>query len=161
MCEILVGLPEVNVLGIEERQGSLEIHVECRTSRPGCPKCGVLAHLKDQRIVTLVDLPCFGRCTRLLWHKRRWRCPDPDCANGSWTEEDDRIAAPRLAMTDRAGRWVTAQVGRCRAQRERGGQASSAVTGTRSTTPSSPMAEPWSITQTASAPSRLSDSTKC
>lgn len=113
VCEILVGLPEVNVLGIEERQGSLEIHVECRTSRPGCPKCGVLAHLKDQRIVTLVDLPCFGRCTRLLWHKRRWRCPDPDCANGSWTEEDERIAAPRLAMTDRAGRWITAQVGRC------------------------------------------------
>jgi transposase len=113
MCEILVGLPEVNVLGIEDRQGLLEIHVECWTSRPGCRECGVLAHLKDQRIVTLVDLPCFGRCTRLLWHKRRWRCPDPDCANGSWTEEDGRIAAPRLAMTDRAGRWITKQVGRC------------------------------------------------
>ena len=113
MCEILVGLPEVNVLGIEDGQPALEIHVECRTERPGCPTCGVLAHLKDQRIVTLVDLPCFGRCTRLLWHKRRWRCPDPDCASGSWTEEDHRIAASRLAMTDRAGRWITEQVGRC------------------------------------------------
>jgi len=113
MCEMLVGLPEVNVLGIEDRHPVLEIHVECRTSRPGCPACGVVAHLKDQRIATLVDLPCFGTCTRLLWHKRRWRCPDPDCANGSWTEEDDRIAAPRLAMTDRAGRWITEQVGRC------------------------------------------------
>jgi transposase len=113
MCEILVGLPEVNVLGVEDCEGMLEIHVECRSSRPGCPECGVLAHLKDQRIVTLVDLPCFGRCTRLLWHKHRWRCPDPDCSNGSWTEEDERIAAPRLAMTDRAGRWITAQVGRC------------------------------------------------
>jgi transposase len=113
MCEILIGLPEVNVLGIEDRQPVLEIHVECRTTRPGCPTCGVFAHLKDQRIVTLVDLPCFGKCTRLLWHKRRWRCPDPDCANGSWTEENDRIAASRLAMTDRAGRWITEQVGRC------------------------------------------------
>ena len=113
MCEILVGLPEVNVLGIEDGHDVLEIHVECRISRPGCPECGVLAHLKDQGLVTLVDLPCFGRCTRLLWHKHRWRCPDPDCANASWTEEDDRIAAPRLAMTDRAGRWITEQVGRC------------------------------------------------
>ena len=110
---MLVGLPEVNVLGIEDRQPVLEIHVECRTSRPGCPVCGVVAHLKDQRIVTLVDLPCFGKCTRLAWHKRRWRCSDPDCVNGSWTEEDERIAASRFAMTDRAGRWITEQVGRC------------------------------------------------
>lgn len=98
------------MLGIEDRQPVLEIHVECRTFRPRCPACGVVAHLKDQRIVTLVDLPCFGKVTRLLWHKRRWRCPDPDCANGSWTEEGDRIAAPRLATTDRAGRWITEQV---------------------------------------------------
>jgi transposase len=30
----------------------------------------------------------------------------------SWTLEDRRIAAPRMALTDRAGRWVTLQVGR-------------------------------------------------
>jgi len=53
----------------------------------------VLAHLKDQRVVTLVDLPCFGNPTKLAWHKRPWRCGDPDCPNGSWTEGDDRIAA--------------------------------------------------------------------
>ena len=63
--------------------------------------------------MVLIDLPAFGKPTRLHWHKRRWRCDDPDCAMGSWTEQDRRIAAPRMAMTDRAGRWVTAQVGRC------------------------------------------------
>jgi hypothetical protein len=31
---------------------------------------------------------------------------------GSWTGEHPEIAAPRLGMTDRAGRWVTEQVGR-------------------------------------------------
>ncbi len=113
ICEILVGLPDVNVLGVDEASPVLEIHVESHASRPGCPECGVVAHLKDQRMVTLVDLPCFGRPTRLLWHKRRWRCPDRDCPNGSWTEEDARIGAARLAMTDRAGRWITEQVGRC------------------------------------------------
>ena len=113
ICEILVGLPEVNVLGVDDSGLLLEIHVECRTSRPACRECGVRAHLKDQRVVTLVDLPCFGKCTRLIWHKRRWQCPDTDCTNGSWTEEDDRIAGSRLGMTDRAGRWATGQVGRC------------------------------------------------
>ena len=61
----------------------------------------------DQRIVTLVDLPCFGKPTRLAWHKRRWRCSEVDCPNGSWSEEDPRIASPRCAITDRAGRWIT------------------------------------------------------
>ncbi len=30
----------------------------------------------------------------------------------SWTVEDPAIASPRLALSDRAGRWVTEQVGR-------------------------------------------------
>ena len=60
----------------------------------------------------LVDLPVFGRPARLVWRKHRWSCPDAACPLGSFTATDVRIAAPRLALTDRAGRWVTAQVGR-------------------------------------------------
>lgn len=47
--------------------------------------------------------PCFGRRARLLWRKRRWRCPRPSCATASLTETDPTIAAPRLRLTDRAG----------------------------------------------------------
>ena len=64
-------------------------------------------------MVELADLVCFGRPTRLVWRRRRWRCPHAWCRVGSWTEEAPGIAPARLAMTDRAGRWVTAQVGRC------------------------------------------------
>jgi transposase len=112
MCELLVGLPAVTVLGIDDLdEEGLVVHVETRTPRPGCVGCGVPAASKGRRVVTLVDMPCFGRSTRLVWHKRRWRCQDRDCPVVSFTEEVIGIAAPRMAITDRAGRWVTAQVG--------------------------------------------------
>jgi transposase len=63
-------------------------------------------------LVELIDLPAFGRQTRLVWRKHRWACRQASCPVGSWTAQDHTIAAPRLAMTDRAGRWVTEQVGR-------------------------------------------------
>jgi len=113
MCELLVGLPDVNVLGIDDVVGQpLQVHVELRSSRTGCEACGVFAWVKDRPVVDLVDLPCFGRPTHVLWHKRRLWCPEPSCARGSWTEDEPGIAAPRMGMTDRAGRWITEQVGR-------------------------------------------------
>ncbi len=33
--------------------------------------------------------------------------------HGSWTELDPLIAPRRLCLSDRAGRWITEQVGRC------------------------------------------------
>jgi transposase len=114
MCELLIGLPEVTLLGIDDVDGGpLMVHLETRTDRPGCQTCGSLAVVKDRPVITLVDLPAFGRPTRLVWHKRRWRCPDADCPARSFTEVEPRIGAPRLCITDRAGRWATEQVGRC------------------------------------------------
>ena len=80
--------------------------------RLGCPSCGSVAQLKDWVTVVLVDLPVYGRPTRLAWRKRRMECADADCATKSWTEEDDRIASPRQLLTTRAARWATIQVGR-------------------------------------------------
>jgi len=114
MCELLVGLPAVTVLGVVSRDDEpLRVHVERVAAIAGCPVCGVVAHVKDRRQVELVDLPSFGRPTRLVWHKRRFRCPEPSCPHGSWTEQDPLIAPRRLCLSDRAGRWITEQVGRC------------------------------------------------
>ena len=42
ICELLVGLPEVVVLGIDDvAQGPLRVHVETTGERPGCTGCGV------------------------------------------------------------------------------------------------------------------------
>jgi transposase len=113
MCALLVGLPDVTVLAVDDQPGApLRVHVEQRVDRPRCAGCGQWAWAKERPSVELVDLGCFGRPARLVWRKHRWRCPAPACPVGSWTSQDPTIAAARLAMTDRAGRWATLQVGR-------------------------------------------------
>jgi transposase len=112
-CELLVGLPAVNVLEvIEPLVGRLEITVESIVAEPACPNCGERAWVKDRPVVDLVDLTCFGRPVTLRWRKHRFWCPRRWCRQSSWTHEDPQIASPRLSVTDRAGRWATIQVGR-------------------------------------------------
>ena len=65
MCELLVGLPAVNVLGVEETD-LLRVRVETNLERPRCDGCGGRVWVKDRPVVELVDLPCFGRRTRLV-----------------------------------------------------------------------------------------------
>jgi transposase len=113
MCELLVGLPAVTVLAVDDRPGQpLRVHIETRGDRPCCRGCGGPVVVKDRPVVEMVDLPCFGRPARLVWRKTRWACPSRTCSTGSWTEQAPAITAARLVMTDRAGRWVTEQVGR-------------------------------------------------
>lgn len=114
MCELLVGLPEVKVLGVDDQDPSLpvRVHIESLVDQAWCRRCGSRAVVKDRPPVEFVDLPCFGRRTRLVWHKHRWCCRAAECPGGSWTVLDDRIAAARCALSDRAARWATRQVGR-------------------------------------------------
>ncbi len=114
MCELLVGLPAVIILGVVDAGGAspLRVHVEVRDGRRSCACCGAPARVKERPEVELVDLPVFGRQARLVWRKHRLVCVQATCSVGSWTVEDPAIASPRLALTDRAGRWVTEQVGR-------------------------------------------------
>jgi transposase len=115
MCQLLVGLPTVTVLGVVDDgvDTPLMVHIETVYEQlERCAGCGGQARVKDRDRVTLIDLPAFGRCARLVWRKRRWWCPDRGCEVGSWTELAPAIAGARLGLSDRAGRWVTVQVGR-------------------------------------------------
>lgn len=112
ICALIVGLPEIVVLGVEDQPGEpLRIHVETTATTLGCAGCGTRAWLKGQRPVALVDLAAFGRPAVLVWHKRRWLCPEAACEVRSFTETQPAIAAARAGVTDRAGRWMTRQVG--------------------------------------------------
>ncbi len=113
MCELLVGLGDVTIVGIDDTSdGPVRIHIVTRQPRPVCQRCNGPVVVKDRPVVELVDLCVFGRPARLVWRKHRWACPDETCRTVTWTEQDRRIAPPRLALTDRAGHWVTFQVGK-------------------------------------------------
>src|SRR5690606_41729624 len=100
MCELLVGLPDVNVLEVTDVD-RLRVLVETRGPRPACPACGSPVMVKDRDTVELTDLPCYGRPASLAWRKIRWAC---QLGCGSFTERAPALAAPRLQLTDRAGR---------------------------------------------------------
>ena len=112
MCELLVGLPDVNVDGVGDWPRWVRIAITTRGPRPVCAGCGGGVHGHGRNEIVLVDLPVFGRAARLVWAKQRWKCPNTACEVGTWCETDERIAPPRAAITDRAGRWATVQVGR-------------------------------------------------
>ena len=112
ICELIIGLGDVEVLGVDDAPGGpLGVHIRTR-ARPACGGCGGAVWSKGAAVVKLVDLPAFGRPVRLVWRKWRWRCPAASCDVGSFTEVDEQIAPARAALTARAGRWATVAVGR-------------------------------------------------
>ena len=60
MCALLVGLPDVVVVGVGDWPSWLRIVVTIDGERPTC-ECGGAVHRHGVREVVLVDLPVFGR----------------------------------------------------------------------------------------------------
>lgn len=102
----------MRVLDVAERDGRLVVRVESIPDVAGWPVCGVVAHLHDRDDVSLVDVPSFGRPVRLVWVKRRYACPEPACAGGTFVEHNHDVAAPRALLTTRAVAWALAQIRR-------------------------------------------------
>jgi transposase len=90
--------------------GEWVIYVESDVGSTGCPECGVVAVAHGRRRVTVRDLPVAGRPVVLLWAKRIWRCPDPDCGKRTWSERSELIA-PRAVLTERARAEICRRVG--------------------------------------------------
>ena len=124
ICELMVGLGDVEVLGVDDAPGGpLAVHIRTR-ARPACGGCGGSVWSKGTSAVGLVDLPAFGRPVRLIWHKWRWRCPAANCATSGRSPRSmtgSRRPA-RGALTARAGRWATDGGGPRRPPRRRCGR---------------------------------------
>ena len=77
--DALLGLPGFRVVAVSEDGDELLVGIETIRRVAGCPSCGVIARTKDRLRVFIRDLPAFNRRVRLVWSKRRFSCPDPDC----------------------------------------------------------------------------------
>ena len=110
----LLGLDGFAVVGVEQIDGEVHIGVESDGTHPvGCPVCGVVpapGALKDRSTVQVRDLPVSGRPTVLCWSKRRWRCVEPVCPRGSFTEAHPAVR-PRQVLTERARTEICRLVG--------------------------------------------------
>ncbi len=105
MCELLVGLGEVTVVGVDRSSPvELVVTIEPVAERPDCGGCGAAAWVKDRAEVALVDLPCFDSMTTLVVRKTRWWCPNRDCAVGSWTPELAQKGEAQLGSSGMGGR---------------------------------------------------------
>jgi len=114
LAEKMLGLPGLRVLEVEEGVGEVMVRVESVRAKAFCPSCRRRAQAQDRIEVQLRDAHCFGRPTRLVLSKRRWRCRQPGCVRKTWTEPVNGVA-PRQVLTVRAGFEVCRQVGQlCR-----------------------------------------------
>jgi len=96
----------MHVLAVDRRPDRFVLTVESDADVGGCPSCGVVpvGHGRRQRVVA--DAPVFGVPVRLVWLARLWRCREPACLKGVFTEEHE-LVPPRAKLTNRAARWAT------------------------------------------------------
>jgi transposase len=108
----LVGLNGFVVVAqlLEAESGEWWLAVETTENRAWCPSCGVRAVGHGRRRVKVRDLPIADRAVVLVWAKRLWRCVEPACPTGTWSEESDAIAA-RAVLTERARADIARRVG--------------------------------------------------
>lgn len=113
-CDLFADLDDLHVIAVERLSSRpiLRLVVESAPGPVGCPDCGVIAHGAGRREVELIDAPVYGVPARLRWRKRRWRCTDPNCSTGVFTEQNPKVGAPRALLTRRCIGWGLAQMRR-------------------------------------------------
>ena len=109
MCEKLVGLGDVDQVGIDDRgEGEpLVVVIRSRKPRPTCEACGGLVWSKGYR-------SCW-RSPKVPRVDHRNSPPpcvvgESSCGVRSFIEQDATIGPERALLTSRAARWVTVQV---------------------------------------------------
>jgi transposase len=106
----LLDLDGVEVLAAQVVAGEWQLEVQTTATVVGCQGCGVRAELHGRRTVRVRDLPIGGRPVVLAWRKRVWRCREPACGVGTWTEQAAALRS-RAVLTERARAEACRRVG--------------------------------------------------
>lgn len=90
----LIDLPGLHLIAVERGPEAITVEVESAPGEGFCPDCGVLAYSHGRRSRVLHDIP-FGDTTMMIvWRTRTWRCAEPLCGKGTFTEQAPALAAP-------------------------------------------------------------------
>jgi transposase len=87
MAAIMLGLRDVNVLGIDEDEDGLVVDLEPASSPPQCPQCGKTLVVMGAENREVPGHSAFGRPTVLSWRLRRFRCNTAGCPAPERAEE--------------------------------------------------------------------------
>ena len=88
IVEMLLGIPEVRVLGLIEDDVGLWVEVETTPEDANCASCGHAAVPNGRRVVEMKSRqPMFGRPLALSWKTRGWRCENAACPVGTFFEK--------------------------------------------------------------------------
>ena len=113
VADELLGLDGLHLLALDRLQPDAQqprglLRLTVQTDPPevvACRSCGVLAADHGRREHRLADAPAFATPVQLIWRKRRWRCREPRCPTGVWSEEHPALPA-RAKLTTRAVAWA-------------------------------------------------------
>lgn len=111
-CDALIDLSGLHVTAVERAPDTITVEVESAPGEGFCPDCGVLARSHGRRAQVLHDVPFGDTAVVIVWRTRTWRCAEPLCGKGSFTEQGPAVAAPRALLTRRAIGWALAQLRR-------------------------------------------------
>lgn len=109
-CDLLLGLPGVQVESVERDEGSMTVMVSTSWQLMGCPDCGVVAPSRGRRRRVLHDVRHGDVRVQVVWRQRVWRCPEPTCARGTFSEQVPALVAARGCLTGRAVAWAIGQL---------------------------------------------------
>lgn len=112
-CDLLLGLEGVvHVEAVERDPDRLTVTVATPPTVMGCPSCGVIAASRGRRRRVLHDVPQGDVRVGLVWRQRSWRCREPACRQGTFTEQVPDLVAERGSITARAVAWAIGQLHR-------------------------------------------------
>ena len=95
----MLGIDGVRVLEARDVDGEVELTVETTSEVEWCRACA--RGQQGRPTVVVRDVTAFGPRARLVWRKHRWRCPEPACPAGSWTQQHPALRL-RMTVTERA-----------------------------------------------------------
>ena len=111
-CDLLLGLDVVRVEAVERDVDLVTATVSTPPALMGCPGCGVVVSSRGRRARVLHDVPHGDARVQIVWRQRRWRCPDPACARGTFAEQVPVLVAERGCLTVRSVTWAIGQLRR-------------------------------------------------